>query len=111
MRVCVPLYARTPLPPDAVARIEMNLALTAHWDATSARDFDVRADAERVQCPVLMHAGEDDPSTTIAGIEELVEALPAELVATCVRRPATASSATAPRRSGRPRVPSRGRAA
>ena len=80
MRVCVPLYARTPLPPDAVARIEMNLALTAHWDATSARDFDVRADAARVQCPVLMLAGEDDPSTTIAGIEELVEALPAELV-------------------------------
>jgi len=80
MRVCVPLYARTPLPPDAVARIEMNLALTAHWDATSARDFDVRADAERVQCPVLVLAGEDDPSTTIAGIEELVEALPAELV-------------------------------
>ena len=51
MRVCVPLYARTPMPPDAIARIEMNLALTAHWDATSARDFDVRADAARVQLP------------------------------------------------------------
>ena len=80
MRVCVPLFARTPMPADAIARIEMNLALTAHWDATSARDFDVREDASRVQCPVLVLAGEDDPSTTIAGIEELVEALPAELV-------------------------------
>ena len=88
MRVCVPLYGRTPLPADAIARIEMNLALTAHWDATSARDFDVRDDAARVECPVLVLAGEDDPSTTIAGIEELVEALPAGLV-TYVRYPET----------------------
>ena len=78
MRICVPLYTRKPLPPDTIARIEMNLALTAHWDATSARDFDVREAAARVQCPVLLLAGEDDPSTTIAGIAELVEALPAQ---------------------------------
>jgi proline iminopeptidase len=78
MRICVPLYTRKPLPPDTIARIEMNLALTAHWDATSARDFDVRSAAARVQCPVLLLAGEDDPSTTIAGIDELVEALPAQ---------------------------------
>ena len=80
MRVCVPLYSRSPIPADAIARIEMNLALTAHWDATSARDFDIRSAAAGVRCPVLVLAGEDDPSTTIAGIEELVEALPAELV-------------------------------
>ena len=78
MRICVPLYTRKPLPPDTIARIEMNLALTAHWDATSARDFDVRSAATRVKCPVLLLAGEDDPSTTIAGIDELVEALPAQ---------------------------------
>lgn len=80
MRICVPLYTRTPLPPDTIARIEMNLALTAHWDATNARDFDVRDAASRVRCPVLLLAGEDDPSTTIAGIGELVEALPADLL-------------------------------
>jgi pimeloyl-ACP methyl ester carboxylesterase len=78
MRICVPLYTRKPLPPDTIARIEMNLALTAHWDATSARDFDVRSAAARVQCPVLLLAGEDDPATTIAGIDELVDALPAQ---------------------------------
>ncbi len=80
MRICVPLYTRSPLPPDTIARIELNLALTAHWDATDARDFDVREPAGRVQCPVLVLAGEDDPSTTIAGIGELVEALPAQLL-------------------------------
>ena len=80
MRICVPLYTRTPLAPDTIARIEMNMALIAHWDATTARDFDIRDAASRVQCPVLLLAGEDDPSTTIAGIEELVEALPASLL-------------------------------
>jgi pimeloyl-ACP methyl ester carboxylesterase len=80
MRICVPLFTRKPLPPDTIARIEMNLALTAHWDATSARDFDIRAAAARIQCPVLVLAGERDPSTTIAGISELVDAIPARLL-------------------------------
>lgn len=76
MRVCVPLYTRTPTPADTVARIEMNLALAAHWESTTARRYDVREEAARVSCPTLVLAGEDDPSATIAGVEELVEALP-----------------------------------
>jgi pimeloyl-ACP methyl ester carboxylesterase len=80
MRVCVPLYTRLPIPADTVARIEMNLALAAHWDATSARDYDVRADAANVACPTLVLTGEDDPSATVAGVDELVEALPSDLV-------------------------------
>ncbi len=80
MRICVPLYTRVPTPADTVARIEMNLALAAHWEATSARTFDVRDEAARVTCPTLVLAGEDDPSATIAGAEELVEALPAASV-------------------------------
>jgi proline iminopeptidase len=80
MRICVPLYTRVPTPADTVARIEMNLALAAYWEATSARAFDVRDEAAKVTCPTLVLAGEDDPSATIAGAEELVEALPAGLV-------------------------------
>ena len=79
LRVCVPLYTRNSSP-DIVARMEMNLALTAHWDR-SERDFDIRAEARRIACPTLVLAGEDDPSTTIVGTEELVEALPAEQTA------------------------------
>ena len=77
LRVCVPLYTRNSSP-DVVARMEMNLALTAHWDQ-SERDFDVRPEGARVRCPTLVLAGEDDPSTTVVGTEELVEALPREL--------------------------------
>lgn len=80
LRVCVPHYTRTPISPDTVARMEMNLALVAHWDRTGARTFDVRESAARILCPTLVLAGEDDPSTTIGGVEELVEALPPGLV-------------------------------
>jgi pimeloyl-ACP methyl ester carboxylesterase len=80
MRVCVPLYTRHPTPADTVARIEMNLSLAAHWEATTARDYDVRGEIGGVRCPTLVLAGEDDPSATIAGVEELVAALPPEAV-------------------------------
>ena len=80
MRVCVPLYTRAPLPPETVARIAMNPALSASWDRTGQRDYDVRPEAARVQCPTLVLAGEDDPGSAIAGVEELVAALPSELV-------------------------------
>ena len=80
MRVCVPLYTRNPTPADTVARIQMNLELAAHWEASAAREYDVREEAGRVTCPTLVLAGEDDPSATIAGVEELVEALPREHV-------------------------------
>jgi pimeloyl-ACP methyl ester carboxylesterase len=80
MRVCVPLYTRNPVSPDTVARLQMNMALIAHWDRAGGRDYDVREEAARIRCPTLVLAGDDDPSTTISGVEELVEALPLGLV-------------------------------
>jgi proline iminopeptidase len=80
MRVCVPLYTREPLPADSVARIAMNTALSATWDRSGERDYDVRADAAKVRCPTLLLIGEDDPASALVGGEELAEALPSELV-------------------------------
>jgi proline iminopeptidase len=80
LRVCVPLYTRKPISPDTVARMEMNMALIAHWDRTGARTFDVREEAAGIRCPTLVLAGDDDPSTTISGVDELVGALPPGLV-------------------------------
>jgi proline iminopeptidase len=80
LRVCVPYYTRDPVPADAIARMRMNLALAAAWERNEAQGFDGTADAARVRCPVLVLAGEDDPASTIEGVEELVAALPAELV-------------------------------
>lgn len=89
LRVCVPLYTRTPLPADAIARVQMNLELTMAWDRDGANEFDLREEAALVRCPTLVLAGEDDPSTTIAGSEELVGALPAACVAGFERYPRT----------------------
>ena len=58
LRVCVPLYTRRPVPPDVVARMEMNLELTAAWDRAGSNEFDLREEAGRVRCPVLVLAGE-----------------------------------------------------
>ena len=80
LRVCVPLYTRRPLSADALARVQMNLELTMAWDRDGANEFDLRAEAANVRCPTLVLAGEDDPSTTVAGSEELVGALPAGIV-------------------------------
>lgn len=79
MRVCVPLYTRRPLPADSVARIAMNTALTASWDASGRRDYDVRGDAAKVRCRTLLLVGEDDPEAALGG-EELAAALPSELL-------------------------------
>ena len=58
----------------------MNTALAANWDRSGERDFDLRAEAANVRCPTLVLAGADDPGAAIAGVEELVAALPQELV-------------------------------
>jgi len=79
LRVCVPLYTREPLTPDALARVQMNFELVMFWELDRSNRFDLREEAGRVSCPTLVLAGEDDPSTTIAGAEELVAALPPDL--------------------------------
>jgi proline iminopeptidase len=80
LRVCVPLYTRTPLSPDVVARMEMNIELGAFFDAAESRSFDLRDEVRDLDCPTLVLAGEDDPTTTLSGARELVSAMPAELV-------------------------------
>ena len=79
LRVCVPLYSRNPVLPDAIARIQMNFELIMDWELGTSRRLDLREEAAHVTCPTLVLAGEDDPATTIAGAEELVAALPAGL--------------------------------
>jgi pimeloyl-ACP methyl ester carboxylesterase len=81
MRVCVPLATRAGVPSHVAAwRTEMNLELAVHWQRTEVATLDLREEAARVVCPVLLLAGEDDPSFPPPGAEELRDALPHELV-------------------------------
>ncbi len=80
LRVCVPLYMQTPLPAEIVARMEVNMEAPPHWQRTEAKSIDLREEAGAIVCPVLVIAGEEDPSYPVTGAEELVASLPAELV-------------------------------
>jgi pimeloyl-ACP methyl ester carboxylesterase len=78
LRTCLPLYTRAGLDPHVVARMRMNPEATVHWDAHETAHVDLRDAAASIRCPVLLLAGEDDPSFTLAGAKELAAALPAE---------------------------------
>jgi pimeloyl-ACP methyl ester carboxylesterase len=80
LRVCLPLYTRDGLDPEVVARMRINPEATIYWDRHETGRVDLRAAASSVRCPVLLLAGEDDPSSTLAGAEELAASLPQELV-------------------------------
>jgi proline iminopeptidase len=80
LRVCLPLYTRAGLDPEVVARMQMNPDATQHWDRNEAQRIDLRDEAGSIRCPVLLLAGEDDPSFPLPGVEELVAALPERLV-------------------------------
>jgi len=79
MNVCLPLYTRHPLDPDVVARMRINPEATVNWSRVHAGTMDLRDAVGRIACPVLLFAGEDDPSFTLAGAEELAASLPPEL--------------------------------
>ena len=78
MNVCLPLYTRKPLDPDVVARMRINPEATVNWSRVEAGKVDLREAVGRIACPVLLLAGEDDPSFTLAGAEELAASLPGE---------------------------------
>ncbi len=79
MNVCLPLYTRRPLDPDVVARMRINPEATVNWSRVHAGTMDLREAVGRIACPVLLFAGEDDPSFTLAGAEELAASLPPAL--------------------------------
>jgi proline iminopeptidase len=81
MRVCVPLYTRVQATADLLARMVINPELAAHWDGGESQMVDLREEARNVTCPMVLLAGEDDPSYTLTGTLELVECLPPDLAA------------------------------
>ena len=76
LNVCLPLYTRRALDPDVIARMRINPEATINWSRAEAGNVDLREEVGRIACPVLLFAGEDDPSFTVAGAEELAASLP-----------------------------------
>jgi proline iminopeptidase len=82
MRLCVPLYFRTPQDPDRDLRAIGNEDLTWHYlrDEGGCISDDLLPGLASVRCPTLVMGGEDDPVTTIDDMADIAAALPPHLV-------------------------------
>jgi pimeloyl-ACP methyl ester carboxylesterase len=79
-RLCVPLYRRAPHDPDIDARTIWNPHLMSAFRRGERETMNFRGELHRIQCPTLVMVGEDDPMTPVECSEEIVAALPRELV-------------------------------
>ncbi len=78
MEHAMPAYSPSPLDADAAARAIMNVDL--QFEFFRGFRMDLTGDVARVRCPTLVLAGALDPITPLATSEEIVAALPPELV-------------------------------
>jgi len=80
-RLAMPHYTRLPRDPDAARRM-IGRPEVSRWFSRpggESSSFDMLADLARVQCPVLVMGGEDDPMHPIDSQADIAAALPAHL--------------------------------
>jgi len=80
---CMPLYSRH-TPPDAAEQRarglpHANFDVFRHWQAGEERTYDLRGSLDRISCPVLVLAGEDDPICPAAGSRAIAAEIGPEL--------------------------------
>ena len=80
MRLCGPLYRRAPEDPQVNARTIWNPRLMWEFRRGERETMNFLPDLHRIKCPTLVMVGEDDPMTPMPYAEEIVAALPPELV-------------------------------
>lgn len=79
-QLCVPLYTRRATPTGYFERAIRNPAMRLFFVERELQRMDLLHQLGRVKCPTLIVAGEDDPITPLADIEEIAAALPQDLV-------------------------------
>ena len=75
LRECLPLYNRTPAPPEFLQRQIMNPKLIAHFTLHEERTFNLLPDLGRIKCPTLITAGELDPILPVADSKDIADAM------------------------------------
>jgi pimeloyl-ACP methyl ester carboxylesterase len=82
LRVCVPLYTRTPPDPHALSRAVMHSECTRWFSRAEGEGnhFDFRAALAQVRCPTLVFGGTLDPMLPVENQREVAAALPPALV-------------------------------
>jgi pimeloyl-ACP methyl ester carboxylesterase len=80
LRLCVPLVISYTVTAEVFARSQWDFATLIDWYANEGMTIDMRPDLARIRVPTLALAGEDDAQAPLAGAEEAVAAMPADLV-------------------------------
>jgi proline iminopeptidase len=80
VRVCLPLYSRTPGDPLVLQRTIRTLKVLEHFRRGELLSLDLLPELRAVRCPVLLFGGEDDPVIPIQDQADIAAALPARLV-------------------------------
>lgn len=80
VRSCVPYVITYDPTAEVLARSEWDFATLIDWLVLEGRNVDIRPDLARIRVPTLALAGDDDPQAPLSGAEEVVAALPAQLV-------------------------------
>lgn len=78
--LCIPSYTRTPPPPGYFERAIRNPAMRLFFIERELQELDLLGRLDRIKCPTLLVAGEDDPITPLADMEEIAAALPPHVV-------------------------------
>ena len=79
-RLCGPLYHRSPHDRDIDARTIWNPRVMAEFRRGERETMNFLPELHRIKCPTLVMVGEDDPMTPVPCSEEIVAALPPDLV-------------------------------
>lgn len=75
MRTCLPLYNRTPIDPEALARVRMRPEVAFHFFRGEALSYDWSDELSEIRCPALILAGDADPITTVPDHEEMATSI------------------------------------
>jgi pimeloyl-ACP methyl ester carboxylesterase len=78
--LCIPLYTRTTPLADAFARAVRNPAMRLVFFESQIERLDLLRHLHRIECPTLMLAGENDPITPAADMEDIAKAMRPDLV-------------------------------
>jgi proline iminopeptidase len=79
-QLCVPLYTRSATPVGYFERAIRNPAMRLFFVERELQRMELLQQLSRVKCPTLIVAGEDDPITPLADIEEIAAAVPRHLL-------------------------------
>ena len=79
-QLCIPLYTRIVPPAGYFERAIRNPATRLFFVERELEQMDLLHELRRIKCPTLLIAGEDDPITPIADIEDIAAALPQDLI-------------------------------